>query len=71
LSVISSGDTTGLQLGLYVGTINLTDKITYSSGIYLTIHNKSFRSLPTYGYNIPTGRATNIGKNILNIFTRF
>jgi hypothetical protein len=72
LSVISSGDTTGLQLGLYVGTINLTDKITYSSGIYLAIHNKSFKSLlPTNGFNIPTGRATNIGKNILNIFTRF
>ena len=62
--VITPGDTSGLQLGLSVGQEQLTDKITYSSGIYLAIHNDSFKSLlPTNGFNLPTGRETRIGIN--------
>lgn len=66
--VITSGGSSGLQLGLYVGHEDLNDKITYSNGIYLTIQNKSFKGLlPTNGFNIPTGRATSIGNFIVII----
>jgi len=60
--VITSGDSSGLQLGLYIGQEDKNYKITSSSGIYLAIHNKSFKgSLSSNGFNIPTGIATNIG----------
>jgi hypothetical protein len=60
--VITPGDTSGLQLGIYVGAQNESMKLSYSNGIYMSIHNHSFRGLiPTNGFNIPTGRATTIG----------
>ena len=66
--VITSGDTSGLQLDLNVGREELNDKKTYLKGIHLVIHNRSFKSLlPTYGFNIPTGKATSIGKRINKI----
>ena len=59
--VITGGDTSGLQLALYLGNQSI-NRLSYSNGIYLSINNKSFRSiLPNYGFNIPTGRVTNIG----------
>jgi len=67
--VISSGDTSGLQLGLYLGEQNLNSIFTYSNGLYLAIHNQSFHGiLPNNGLNIPTGRVTLIGNLINFIF---
>ena len=62
-TVISSGDTSGLQLGIYLGPQYMNDSLKYSNGLYLAIHNKSFRGLlPNNALNIPTGRITLIGK---------
>ena len=61
--LITSGDSSGLQLDLYLGQENKNDRITYSSGIYLAIHNKSFRGLLTNnGFTVPTSRETKIGE---------
>ena len=63
----NSGDSSGLQLDLYVGQEDSNNTNTYSSGIHLAIHNKSFIGfLSNNGFKIPTGRDTNIG-NILMI----
>jgi hypothetical protein len=60
--VISSGDTSGLQLEINLGEQNINSILTYSNGLYLAIHNQSFRGiLPNNGLNIPTGRITLIG----------
>jgi hypothetical protein len=62
--VISSGDNSGLQLGLYLGPQNINNNLTFSTGLYLAIHNQTFRGLsPNNGLNIPTGRITLIGKS--------
>ena len=63
--VIASGDTSGLQLGFYLGEQDKNRLLTYSTGIYLAIHNNSFQSiLPDNGLNIPTSQLTSIS-NIL------
>jgi hypothetical protein len=63
--VISSGDNSGFQLGIYLGSQDPNSSLTYLKGLYLAIHNHSFRGLlPNNGLNVPTGRATLIGNCI-------
>ena len=65
--VITSGDNSGYRMVLYLGPQGTDTKSSYSNGLYLSIHNRSFRGfLSTNGFNIPTGRATNIGSFNLN-----
>ena len=67
--VISSGDNSGFQLGIYLGSQDANSSLAYLNGLYLAIHNQTFRGLlPNNGLNIPTGRVTLIGKNINLLF---
>ena len=60
--VISSGDKNGFQLGIYLGPQDANKNLTFSTGLYLAIHNNSFRGLlPNNGLNVPTGKVTLIG----------
>ena len=68
--IITSGDSHGLQLDLLLGQEDKNERITYSSGVYLAIHNKSFKGfLSTIGFNIPTGREELV--YMIFIFTAF
>ena len=65
--VITSGDSSGLQLTLYLGPQLNNNPLATSNGVYLAIHNRSFRGfLSKNGFNLPTGRTTNIGSFNLN-----
>jgi hypothetical protein len=65
--VISSGDNSGLQLGLYLGPQDINNNLSFSTGLYLAIHNQTFRGLlPNNGLNIPAGRITLIGNFQVN-----
>jgi len=58
-TVITSGDKTGLRLGLHLGSPN---DFFDSTGVFVEIHDQSFRGLSTNsGFNVPTGAITSIG----------
>jgi hypothetical protein len=70
--VISSGDNSGFQLEIYLGSQDANSSLTYLNGLYLAIHNNSFRGLlPNNGLNIPAGRTTLIGNCIYFIYLFF
>jgi hypothetical protein len=57
-----------LQLGLYLGEQDKNRSLTYSTGIYLAIHNNSFQSiLPDNGLNIPTSELTSISNILITV----